>query len=58
MRAANESRLPPLGGYYLIDVADMEEAKAVAARIPPAVVGTIEIRPLEDLPGLPAGFSD
>ena len=48
----------PLGGYYLIDVADMEEAKAVAARIPPAVVGTIEIRPLEDLPGLPAGFSD
>ena len=45
-----------LGGFYLIDVADMEEAKAVAARIPPAVVGTIEIRPLEDLPGLPPSF--
>jgi len=42
-----------LGGYFLIDVANLEEAKAVAARIPPAIVGTIEIRPIEELEGMP-----
>lgn len=44
-----------LGGYYLIDVANLDEAIAVAARIPPAAVGTVEIRPLVELPELPAG---
>lgn len=42
-----------LGGYFLIDVANLDEAKAVAARIPPAVVGTIEIRSIEELAGMP-----
>ncbi|MDP1932672.1 MAG: YciI family protein [Gammaproteobacteria bacterium] len=42
-----------LGGYFLIDVANLEEAKAVAARIPSAVVATVEIRPLEVLEGMP-----
>jgi hypothetical protein len=42
-----------LGGYYLIDVANLDEAIAIAARIPAAVKGTIEIRPVFDLAGLP-----
>jgi hypothetical protein len=35
-----------LGGYYLIEAKDLDEATAIAARIPSARVGTIEIRPL------------
>jgi hypothetical protein len=34
-----------LGGYYLIDVASLDEAAAWAARIPSALHGSIEIRP-------------
>jgi hypothetical protein len=44
-----------LGGFYIVDVKDLDEAIAVAARIPPARKGTIEIRPVMDIPGLPAG---
>ena len=52
-----------LGGYYLIDVANLDEAIAIAGRIPPAKKGTVEIRPVFELPNLPqknherAGFS-
>ncbi len=42
-----------LGGYYLIDAKDLDEAIAVAERIPPARVGTIEIRPVMEIGGLP-----
>lgn len=42
-----------LGGYYIIDVADLNEAISIAAQHPGARVGTVEIRPLLDLPGLP-----
>jgi hypothetical protein len=42
-----------LGGYYLLDLADLDEAIAVAARLPPAAKGTVEIRPLVALEGLP-----
>jgi hypothetical protein len=42
-----------LGGYYLLDLADLDEAIAVAARLPPATKGTVEIRPLAALDGLP-----
>src|SRR4051812_28257548 len=42
-----------LGGYYILDLADLDEAIAVAARLPPAAKGTVEIRPLVDLDGLP-----
>jgi hypothetical protein len=42
-----------LGGFYLVDVADLDEAIAVAAQTPGARVGTIEIRPLIELEGLP-----
>jgi hypothetical protein len=41
-----------LGGYYLIDVKDLDEAISVAGRIPGARIGTIEIRPVMELTGL------
>jgi hypothetical protein len=46
-----------LGGFYIVDVKDLDEAIRVAARIPPAAKGTIEIRPVMELSGLPAGDS-
>lgn len=42
-----------LGGYYLIDVPDLDAAIAIAERLPPAKKGTVEIRPLFELEGLP-----
>ncbi len=42
-----------LGGFYLVDAKDLDEAIAIAARIPPATVGTIEIRPVLQISGLP-----
>ena len=42
-----------LGGYYIIDAKDLDEAITIAARIPPATKGTIEIRPILELSGLP-----
>ena len=43
-----------LGGYYIIDVEDLDEAIAVASRLPPVKKGTVEIRPVFELPDLPA----
>jgi hypothetical protein len=43
-----------LGGYYLIDAKDLDEAMSIAERIPVAKVGTIEIRPVVEIKGLPA----
>jgi hypothetical protein len=42
-----------LGGYYIIDAKDLDEAISVAGRIPPVRKGTVEIRPMVELPGLP-----
>jgi hypothetical protein len=42
-----------LGGYYLIDAKDLDEALGIAERIPPAKFGTIEIRPVMEIGGLP-----
>jgi len=42
-----------LGGYYLIDVANLDEAIRIAGRHPGARVGTVEIRPVLELAGLP-----
>lgn len=42
-----------LGGYFLIDVENLDEALAVAARIPGAKKGTVEVRPVFELTGLP-----
>jgi len=42
-----------LGGFFMIDAKDLDEAIAVAGRIPGARYGTVEIRPVIDIPGLP-----
>jgi hypothetical protein len=42
-----------LGGFFLIDAANLDEAIAVAGRVPGAKAGTVEIRPVMDVPGLP-----
>ncbi len=39
-----------LGGYYVIDVDDLDEAISIAGSLPPANKGTVEIRPLFPLP--------
>jgi hypothetical protein len=41
-----------LGGYYVLDCEDLDEALELAALCPMAEVGSIEIRPLADVPGL------
>ncbi|HKD66740.1 MAG TPA: YciI family protein [Candidatus Binataceae bacterium] len=43
-----------LGGYYLIDATNLDEAIGIAGQIPGARRGTIEIRPLVELPDLPS----
>jgi hypothetical protein len=40
-----------LAGFYLVDAQDMQEAIQLASRIPPARVGSIEIRPVRQLEG-------
>jgi len=42
-----------LGGFYLVDVESEQEALAIAARHPGARVGTVEVRPVMELTGLP-----
>lgn len=42
-----------LGGYYIIDVDNLDEAIAFASRLPPAKKGTVEIRPVFELAGIP-----
>jgi len=39
-----------LGGYYLVDCKDLDEAIEVAARIPGARNGSIEVRPVMEFP--------
>ena len=42
-----------LGGYFLVDAKDRDDAIQIAARIPGARIGTVEIRPVPDIDGLP-----
>jgi len=42
-----------LGGYFLVDAKDLDEALGIAARIPGARKGTVEIRPVMEIAGLP-----
>jgi hypothetical protein len=42
-----------LGGYYLVNATDLDEAIRIAERIPVARLGTIEIRPVLEIPDLP-----
>lgn len=36
-----------LGGYYLVEAKDLDEAIAIAARIPSAMIGSVEVRPIQ-----------
>jgi hypothetical protein len=40
-----------LAGFYLVDVADTARAEAIAARVPDAVWGLVEVRPVLDMSG-------
>jgi len=42
-----------LGGYFLIDATDLDEAIEISKRIPGGRLGTVEIRPVVELEGLP-----
>jgi len=44
-----------LGGYYLVDVDNLDEAIAIAQRIPDVRRGSVEIRPVVDFSNLPNG---
>lgn len=41
------------GGYFMVEAKDLDEAIGIAERIPGAQKGTVEIRPLVELPNLP-----
>lgn len=47
-----------LGGYFLIDAKDLDEALAIAARIPAARFGSVEVRPIVELTGMPESSED
>jgi hypothetical protein len=42
-----------LGGYYLVNAKDLDEAISLAERIPGARTGSIEVRPIMEIPGAP-----
>lgn len=42
-----------LGGFFLVDAKDLDEAIAISAQIPGARFGTVEIRPVVEVAGLP-----
>jgi hypothetical protein len=42
-----------LGGFFLIDAKDLDEAIDIASRVPAGQYGTVEIRPLVEVQGLP-----
>ncbi len=42
-----------LAGYFLVDVESQEEAIRIAERVPGARIGTVEIRPVIEITGLP-----
>jgi len=43
-----------LGGFFMIDAANLDEAIDIAGRIPGAKKGTVEVRPVIELEGLPS----
>lgn len=42
-----------IGGYFLVDCRDVKEAIEIASRIPGARIGTVEVRQVTDVEGLP-----
>lgn len=43
-----------IAGYFLIEAKDVREAIAIAGRVPGARIGTVEVRPLREITGLPS----
>jgi hypothetical protein len=43
-----------LGGYYIVEAKNLDEATAIAERIPSSRIGSIEVRPIVDMPEGPA----
>ena len=43
-----------LGGYFMVEANDLDEAIGIAARIPGARKGSVEVRPVVEIPNLPA----
>lgn len=43
-----------IGGYFLVEAKDIDEAIDIAAQIPGARIGTVEVRPVTEVAGLPA----
>ena len=42
-----------IGGYFLVEAKDISEAIEIAGRIPGARIGTVEVRPVTEVAGLP-----
>lgn len=42
-----------IGGYFLVEAKDLAEAIDIASRIPGATIGTVEVRPVSEVDGLP-----
>ena len=42
-----------IGGYFLIEAKNIDEAVDIAGRIPGARIGTVEVRPVREVQGLP-----
>ena len=42
-----------IAGYVLVDVKDLKDAIGIATRVPGARIGTVEVRPLIEISGLP-----
>lgn len=42
-----------IGGYFLIEASGLQEAIEIASRIPGARIGTVEVRPIQEVEGLP-----
>ncbi len=42
-----------LGGYFLVEADDLDEALSIAAKIPGAKFGSVEVRPVIEVSGLP-----
>ena len=45
-----------IAGYFLIHAKDLDDAVSIAARVPGARIGTVEVRPVKEIAGLPADF--
>jgi hypothetical protein len=42
-----------VAGYFLINAKDLDEAIGIAARVPGARIGSVQIRPVKEVAGLP-----